>query len=356
MKFVTQDYYQILNVSPEANGEEVKRAYRTVRQSFRPDSMAVHSLYSPEETEAISAKIDEAFQILSQPEQAANYRRYRRNGRSGMEIPRSPEVFFDEVHELDRPSSIESLAAAVGSSEISSELAEDTMDHDERESERDRFAQPAPEEAAASEPHAELFLSSLEEVEQPPPATNSRPLASRRGSTTRQSWTPAAPPQRSNQASTPLTGRGSDSGLTAPGLRPVAPHNMSDTLHSSAARELSTEAIANPFARPTNNASTVHQREFVALSTEELEAIEVDTQGINGMYLRNVREALGMDLFYIAAQTKIGRSMLGFIETDNADELPAKVYLKGYLMHIARLLKLPEAHTTERYLSNLESN
>ena len=87
MKFVTQDYYQILNVSPEANGEEVKRAYRTVRQSFRPDSMAVHSLYSPEETGAISAKIDEAFQILSQPEQAANYRRYRNNGRSGMEIP-----------------------------------------------------------------------------------------------------------------------------------------------------------------------------------------------------------------------------------------------------------------------------
>ena len=65
MKFVTQDYYQILNVSPEASGEEVKRAYRTVRQSFRPDSMAVHSLYSQEETETISAKIDEAFQILS---------------------------------------------------------------------------------------------------------------------------------------------------------------------------------------------------------------------------------------------------------------------------------------------------
>jgi len=131
---------------------------------------------------------------------------------------------------------------------------------------------------------------------------------------------------------------------------------MSGSSHSSAARELSAEAIANPFARPTNNPSRIHQQEFEALPTEELEAIEVDTQGINGMYLRKVREALGVDLFYIAAQTKIGRSMLGFIETDDANELPAKVYLKGYLLHIARLLKLPEAHTTERYLSNLESN
>ena len=95
---------------------------------------------------------------------------------------------------------------------------------------------------------------------------------------------------------------------------------MSGTLHSSAARELSAEAVANPFARPINTPSTIHQREFEALAAEELEAIEVDTQGINGMYLRKVREALGMDLLYIAAQTKIGRSMLGFIETDDANE------------------------------------
>ena len=30
MKFVTQDYYEILSVSPGATNEEVKRAYRLV--------------------------------------------------------------------------------------------------------------------------------------------------------------------------------------------------------------------------------------------------------------------------------------------------------------------------------------
>ena len=114
MKFVTQDYYEILSVSPGASNEEVKRAYRLVRQSFRPDSMAIHSLYSEEETEAISAKIDEAFRILSDPELARRYAKYQRTGRPGHKIPRDPDVFFDLVHDLEGPSPIEQLARQVG--------------------------------------------------------------------------------------------------------------------------------------------------------------------------------------------------------------------------------------------------
>ncbi len=350
MKFVTQDYYQILNVSPEANGEDVKRAYRAVSQSFRPDSMAVHSLYSPEETEAISSKIDEAFQILSQPEPAANYRRYQRNGRSGMSVPRSPEVFFDEIHELDERSPIEALAAAVGTHEETPDLEEDTMDHEDGDFELSEGLPTHTESPIQhEESSAELLLSSLEEVQRPP-APTAQP---QRGASPSSAWTPARTPKRSSQTSTPVRPASNDPRITAPSLKPVSPP-ISQAQHGSAARDLGLEAIANPFARPTTSPSAVQQRDFVALPIEELEAIEVDTQGINGLYLRRVREALGLDLFYIAAHTKIGRSMLGFIETDDADELPAQVYLKGYLLHISRLLKLPEAHTTQRYLSNLE--
>jgi len=355
MKFVTQDYYQILNVSPEANGEDVKRAYRAVRQSFRPDSMAVHSLYSPEETEAISSKIDEAFQILSQPEHAANYRRYQRNGSNGMSIPRSPEVFFDEIHELDERSPIEALAAAVGTRQEAPGLEEDTMEREDSEFELNE-GRPVHDEATTQDPtqqeehSAELLLSSLEEVQLPPAPS----VPPQRGTASSSTWTPARTPQRSSQPSVPARSTTSDPRVTSPSLRPVSPP-VGRAQHGSAARELEIEAVANPFARPTTSPSAVQQRDFSALPIEELEAIEVDTQGINGLYLRRVREALGLDLFYIAAHTKIGRSMLGFIETDDADELPAQVYLKGYLLHISRLLKLPEAHTTQRYLSNLES-
>ena len=114
MKFVTRDYYEILNVAPGASSEDVKRAYRVVRQSFKPGSMAIHSLYSAEETEAISSKIDEAFRILSHPETARRYDKYHHSGRAGSSIPRDPETFFDAVHELDAPSPIAELAQQVG--------------------------------------------------------------------------------------------------------------------------------------------------------------------------------------------------------------------------------------------------
>jgi|GEM_PF-1711210 len=110
MKFVRESYYEILKVSPEATNEEVKRAYRVVRRSYRSDSMAVHSLYSAEETEAIASKIDEAFRLLSSPESSARYSKYHRSGRAGMAIPRDPDAFFEQVHQLDGPSAIEELA------------------------------------------------------------------------------------------------------------------------------------------------------------------------------------------------------------------------------------------------------
>ena len=345
MKFVTQDYYQILSVSPEASGEEIKRAYRSVRQSFRPDSMAVHSLYSPEETEAISAKIDEAFQLLSQPERAASYSRYHRNGRAGQAIPRSPEVFFGEIHDLNSSSPIESLAVAVSSeTESHDEIGEESLEHEFMDDEADQLDT---EDLILGDTVAELepLLSSLEEVEEiqsvgPPTAGPAN-------------WTPSPPPQRSRGPLASSTAAARNAGVTAPCLRPVP---SSINASGAAARKLAPEAIANPFARPTSSPDAIQQRNFAALPEAELEAIEMDCQGINGAYLKAVREALGLDYFYIAAHTKIGRSMLTFIEEENVEELPARVYLKGYLVHISRLLKLPENQTAERYLSNLQSN
>ena len=40
----------------------------------------------------------------------------------------------------------------------------------------------------------------------------------------------------------------------------------------------------------------------------------------------------------------------GSIEADDVAELPAKVYLKGYLTQVARLLKLPAQEFVTKYL------
>lgn len=101
--------------------------------------------------------------------------------------------------------------------------------------------------------------------------------------------------------------------------------------------------------RPTATATL----SIAPLTDEVLEAIEADCGGVNGRFLKRVRVEQGVELEYISQQTKISRSMLQSIEEEEIRHLPAQVYLKGYLMHISRLLKLPHPRTTTCYLSGL---
>ena len=75
--------------------------------------------------------------------------------------------------------------------------------------------------------------------------------------------------------------------------------------------------------------------------------------GVTGAYLRAVRETQGVALEDISHRTKISMGMLLAIESEVVDDLPARVYLKGYLDQISRLLRLPRPTTADRYLSRL---
>lgn len=60
------DYYAILNVSPDADTEEVKRAFRRLAQQFHPD-------IAGEGSRERFQQIRQAYQVLSDPEQRRQY-------------------------------------------------------------------------------------------------------------------------------------------------------------------------------------------------------------------------------------------------------------------------------------------
>jgi hypothetical protein len=77
------------------------------------------------------------------------------------------------------------------------------------------------------------------------------------------------------------------------------------------------------------------------------------TEEATGEFLRLAREALGLDLATISEETKIGCSMLEYIETERVDRLPAPVYLKNFTLQIARCLGLDEEKVARTYLSRI---
>jgi hypothetical protein len=77
------------------------------------------------------------------------------------------------------------------------------------------------------------------------------------------------------------------------------------------------------------------------------------TEEATGQFLKSAREALGLDLSTISEETKIGCTMLEYIESERLDRLPAPVYLKNFTLQIARCLGLDEEKVARTYLARI---
>ena len=77
----------------------------------------------------------------------------------------------------------------------------------------------------------------------------------------------------------------------------------------------------------------------------------IPEEGIDGAWLRQVREARGMQLEDLSARIKITMTQLENIERERFDRLPAPVYLRGFLQSYARELGIDPDRVVEDYLA-----
>ena len=61
-----------------------------------------------------------------------------------------------------------------------------------------------------------------------------------------------------------------------------------------------------------------------------------------------------MDLRTIAEETKIGVTMLHYIEEEQLERLPVPVYLKNFVSQYARCLGLQEKKVTRSFMARIE--
>jgi flagellar biosynthesis protein FlhG len=71
---------------------------------------------------------------------------------------------------------------------------------------------------------------------------------------------------------------------------------------------------------------------------------------ITGEVLRKIREQRGLELSDIAQRTRISERHLRSIEQERFDELPAPVYVRGFVGQLARILKVDAGRAVEHYL------
>ncbi|MFZ9889948.1 MAG: helix-turn-helix domain-containing protein, partial [Myxococcota bacterium] len=77
---------------------------------------------------------------------------------------------------------------------------------------------------------------------------------------------------------------------------------------------------------------------------------------IDGTVVRRLRQERGLSLEVLAAHTHIGKAYLQAIEDNAVDELPARVYLRGFLTQVARVLRVDRRLLADGYLRFVERN
>jgi flagellar biosynthesis protein FlhG len=70
----------------------------------------------------------------------------------------------------------------------------------------------------------------------------------------------------------------------------------------------------------------------------------------SGPLLRQIREAVGVELREIAERSKIGMAYLHALESEAFLKLPAPVYVRGFLAEYARALGLDAERVKQTYL------
>lgn len=74
---VNKNYYEVLEVAPNASADDIQKAYTAARSAYSGDSLALYSLLSEEEAHKVLELIEEAYNILSNPTKRKKYNQAR---------------------------------------------------------------------------------------------------------------------------------------------------------------------------------------------------------------------------------------------------------------------------------------
>jgi hypothetical protein len=232
------DYYDLLDVKPEATPEQIREGYLRAKAAYGKGSLAIYTLMDPQETQETLAKIEEAYQVLSAPERRKEY---------------------DQRH-----GSISTPAIAGGGAAIDA-------------------AQPF--EARA--PREELRIAKVISIDRNPVIE------------------------------------------TAP---PVSRASVETVEHTTVA-----DSISESVKDPTIDEEIANQSDW------------------SGAFLKRVREARCLSIEEMSNITRVAKSYLMAIEADDYAKLPVAVFTRGFVIQIAKILKLPHEKVSLHFMARFNS-
>jgi flagellar biosynthesis protein FlhG len=130
-------------------------------------------------------------------------------------------------------------------------------------------------------------------------------------------------------------------------------------LSNAASREAYRASLVDgtPAAEDATEAPQPETQASEALtSADELVELEDDSPDFDGPRLRRARMRLGMEIEEIAKVTKVNAEYLRCLEQERFTELPAPVYVRGFVAAFASCVRLDPTRVTASYMKRVESS
>lgn len=154
--------------------------------------------------------------------------------------------------------------------------------------------------------------------------------------------------------SLPISSVVNDSLLVAEQSRIEEAHDTLLDANKRRAYDMSTFPSEAKLQSQPKRRSQFEEAELAGLQLELARDLHAETE-FSGAMLQRVREAQGVELLDIAMKTKISSVHLRAIETENIAELPALVYVQGFVTEFAKYLKLDVAQVTRTYMKRMRA-
>ena len=94
MTLEKRDYYEVLGLSKGASDDEIKRAYRKMAKKYHPD------INKEADAEAKFKEINEAYEVLSDPQKKATYDQFGHAGMDGASFGGGQGFGFDDLGDI----------------------------------------------------------------------------------------------------------------------------------------------------------------------------------------------------------------------------------------------------------------
>lgn len=69
----TVNYYELLEISTDATLQEIHQGYKKAKATYSTSNAAIYSIFNEEEANELNKLIEEAYSVLSHPDQKRNY-------------------------------------------------------------------------------------------------------------------------------------------------------------------------------------------------------------------------------------------------------------------------------------------